>query len=54
MTVRSPSKGESPDRLLGVIQTQTDVAGLGLDVGAVMAPVATQAQELTGASGAVI
>jgi diguanylate cyclase (GGDEF)-like protein len=54
MTVRSPPKGEANDRLLGVIQTQTDVAGLGLDLGAVMALVAVRAQELTGASGAVI
>lgn len=54
MTVRSPPVGPSNDRLLGVIQTQTDVAGLGLDLGAVMALVAARAQELTGASGAVI
>ena len=43
MTVRSPPRGESNDRLLGVIQTQTDVAG------AVVALVMRRTAWLTGA-----
>ena len=43
-----------PARLMAVIRTQTDIAKLGLDLGAVMALVAERSQELTQADGAVI
>jgi diguanylate cyclase (GGDEF)-like protein len=42
------------ERLLEVIRTQTEIAKVGLDLGGVMALVARRAQELTGASGAVV
>ncbi len=41
-------------RLLQVIETQTEIARLGLDLGAVMALVAERAQGMTGADGAVV
>lgn len=40
--------------LLAVIRTQNEIAKMGLDLGGVMAMVAQSAQELTGASGAVV
>lgn len=43
-----------PERLLKVIETQTEIARLGLDLGGVMDLVATRAQTLTGAVGAVV
>jgi diguanylate cyclase (GGDEF)-like protein len=42
------------ERLLAVIRTQTEIAKLGLDLGAVMALVAERAQTLTPAIGAVV
>lgn len=44
----------SDTRLLEVIKTQTEIAKLGLDLGAVMALVAERAQQLTSAIGAVV
>lgn len=44
----------TPDRLLEVIRTQTDIARLGLDLAGVMRLVAERAQRLTGAFGAVV
>jgi diguanylate cyclase (GGDEF)-like protein len=44
----------SPHRLLEVINTQTEIARLGIDLGTVMAVVAERSQKLTGADGAVI
>jgi diguanylate cyclase (GGDEF)-like protein len=44
----------SADRLLGVIQAQTEIARLGMDLGGVMALVAERAQALTRATGAVV
>ena len=41
-------------RLLNVIQTQTEIARLGADLGGVMALVTERAQALTGAAGAVV
>jgi diguanylate cyclase len=41
-------------RLLEVIKTQTEIAKLGLDLGAVMALVAERTQQLTSAVGAVV
>ena len=46
--------GLSPDRLLQVIATQTEIAKLGLDLGSVMDLVAQRSQSLTGADGSVI
>lgn len=48
---RTPDYSE---RLLKVIETQTEVAKLGLDLGAVMTLVTERAQELTRAIGAVV
>jgi diguanylate cyclase len=45
---------QNPDRLLGVIRTQTDIARLGLDLGGVIALVSERAMTLTGAGGAVV
>jgi diguanylate cyclase (GGDEF)-like protein len=42
------------NRLLEVIRTQTEIAKLGLDLGAVMSLVAERAQQLTSAVGAVV
>ncbi len=50
----SDSKQPSPQQLLTVIQTQTAIAKLGLDLNAVMTLVAEQAQLLTNAKGAVV
>lgn len=44
----------TPSQLLSVIQTQTAIAKLGLDLNAVMTLVAEQAQEITNAKGAVV
>jgi diguanylate cyclase (GGDEF)-like protein len=44
----------SDSRLLDIIKTQTEIAKLGMDLGAVMALVAERAQQLTSAIGAVI
>jgi diguanylate cyclase (GGDEF)-like protein len=44
----------SGDRLLEVIRTQTEIAKLGLDLGAVMTLVAERTQRLTSATGAVV
>ena len=54
MTVDGRPKGAANDRLLGVIQTQTEVARLGLDLGSVMTLVVERAQALTHAKGSVI
>jgi len=40
--------------LLGIVQAQTEIAKLGLDLGGVMAFVAERAQRLTGATGAAV
>lgn len=48
------SKQPSPQQLMSVIQTQTAIAKLGLDLNAVMTLVAEQAQSLTCAKGAVV
>lgn len=42
------------NRLLEVIKAQTEIARLGMDLGAVMAAVARRAQQLAGAAGSVI
>ena len=44
----------SPTQLMSVIQTQTAIAKLGLDLNAVMTVVAEQAQQITHANGAVV
>lgn len=44
----------SPSQLMSVIQTQTAIAKLGLDLNAVMTLVAEQAQQITHAKGAVV
>lgn len=44
----------SSEQLMSIIQTQTSIAKLGLDLNAVMTLVAQQAQELTHAGGAVV
>lgn len=56
MTPDSPAigRGDTSSRLLEVIRTQTEIAKLGLDLGAVMALVCERTQQLTGASGAVV
>ncbi|TXH04555.1 MAG: GGDEF domain-containing protein [Nevskiaceae bacterium] len=52
---READLGEhAQQRLLGVIQTQTDIARLGPDLGAVMTLAAERAQALTSADGAVV
>jgi diguanylate cyclase (GGDEF)-like protein len=48
-----PPNGESV-RLLEVIRTQAEIVKLGLDLGSVMTLVASRAQLLTGAQGAVV
>ena len=48
------SKQPTQKQLLSVIQTQTAIAKLGLDLNAVMTLVAEQAQEITQAKGAVV
>ena len=55
MTDRNPADTNvSKHQLLAVIDTQTRIARLGLDVEGVMAVVAERAQALTGATGAVV
>ncbi|KVH79513.1 diguanylate cyclase [Burkholderia cepacia] len=44
----------SPDTLLRIIAAQTEIAKLGLDLGSVMAYVAEQVPQLTGASAAAV
>lgn len=44
----------TPSQLMSVIQTQTAIAKLGLDLNAVMTVVAEQAQAITHAKGAVV
>ncbi|WP_336955180.1 sensor domain-containing diguanylate cyclase [Acinetobacter johnsonii] len=44
----------TPSQLMSVIQTQTAIAKLGLDLNAVMTLVAEQAQQITNAKGAVV
>ncbi|WP_288687865.1 sensor domain-containing diguanylate cyclase [uncultured Acinetobacter sp.] len=46
--------GPTPSQLMSVIQTQTAIAKLGLDLNAVMTVVAEQAQAITHAKGAVV
>lgn len=48
------SKQPTAQQLMSVIQTQTEIAKLGLDLNAVMTLVAEQAQRLTQAKGAVV
>ncbi|TCB76469.1 sensor domain-containing diguanylate cyclase [Acinetobacter sp. ANC 4177] len=48
------SKQPTPKQLMSVIQTQTAIAKLGLDLNAVMTLVAEQAQSLTHAKGSVV
>lgn len=48
------SKQPTPKQLMSVIQTQTAIAKLGLDLNAVMTLVAEQAQALTHAKGSVV
>ena len=50
----SKSAQPSQKQLLSVIQTQTAIAKLGLDLNAVMTLVAEQAQSITQAKGAVV
>nr|WP_255595120.1 sensor domain-containing diguanylate cyclase [Lysobacter sp. BMK333-48F3] len=52
--VQDPIVQDPSERLLKVIQTQTDIARLGLDLGGVMQLVTVRAQTLTGAIGAVV
>ncbi|MGO4779152.1 hypothetical protein AB4084_27160, partial [Lysobacter sp. 2RAB21] len=52
--MQEPQLQAFSERLLKVIQTQTEIAKLGLDLGGVMDLVATRAQALTGAVGAVV
>jgi diguanylate cyclase (GGDEF)-like protein len=54
MTVQKERAPILSDRLMGVIQTQTEIAKLGLDLGGVMSFVAERAQMLTAADGAVV
>jgi diguanylate cyclase (GGDEF)-like protein len=54
MNMQEPQLQAFSERLLKVIQTQTEIAKLGLDLGGVMDLVATRAQTLTGAVGAVV
>ncbi|MGO1068539.1 diguanylate cyclase domain-containing protein [Lysobacter sp. CA199] len=54
MNLQEPQTQAFSERLLKVIQTQTEIAKLGLDLGGVMGLVANRAQELTGAVGAVV
>lgn len=42
------------DVLLGIIETQTEIAKLGLDLGGVMAMVVDRVQDLTAADGAIV
>jgi len=53
-TMKERETGWSDQRLLEVIRTQTEIAKLGLDLGAVMALVADRVQQLTSAKGAVV
>ena len=46
--------GHSPEMLLEIIRVQTEIAKVGLDLGAVMALVAERVQRLTGANGAMV
>lgn len=54
MTPHPPPSPPTPQQLLAVIRTQTEIAKLGLDLQGVMQVVARDAQSLTGASGAVV
>ncbi|NYZ13623.1 GGDEF domain-containing protein [Azospirillum sp. RWY-5-1] len=47
-------RGLPPDRLIDVIEAQTEIAKLGPDLGAVMALVAGRVKDLTGAGGAIV
>lgn len=47
-------EGLQPDKLLEVIQIQTQIAKLGLDLGSIIALVAERSPHLTGADGAVV
>lgn len=53
MSAHTPSP-EIAARLMDVIRLQTDIARLGLDLGAVMAMVCASSCRLTGASGAIV
>lgn len=54
MATQNKNTTLSPDTLLQVIKIQTDIARMGLDLGAVMQLVTQQTQELTKAAGAII
>lgn len=54
MTTETNRPDPTTAQLLAVIGTQTEVARLGLDLPGVMEVVARQAQEITGAAGAVV
>ncbi|MBN7134800.1 diguanylate cyclase [Lysobacter enzymogenes] len=54
MNMQEPKLQAFSERLLKVIETQTEIARLGLDLGGVMDLVAHRAQGLTGAVGSVV
>lgn len=54
MSTLNKSTSLSPDILLEVIKTQTEIAKMGLDLGAVMQFVTQQTQKLTTAAGAIL
>lgn len=54
MTTPARDSPQSSDRLRGVIRAQTEIANLGLDLGAVMALVTQRVLDLTPAAGAVV
>jgi diguanylate cyclase (GGDEF)-like protein len=54
MTIETADSAPTAAQLLAVISTQTEIARLGLDLNDVMAKVASQAQAITGAAGAIV
>jgi diguanylate cyclase (GGDEF)-like protein len=54
MTTKAQEGRISPSQLLGIIQGQTEIARLGLDLNGVMEFVVQQARLITGAAGAVV
>jgi diguanylate cyclase (GGDEF)-like protein len=54
MTIDTEKGAATAAQLLAIIATQTEIAKLGLDLAGVMTLVAERAQEITGASGAIV
>jgi len=54
MDSRNGNISATPEVLLEIIRTQTEISQLGLDLGSVMAFVTERVQQLTGASGAIV